>query len=282
MTTYVFPGQGSQVKGMGSTLFPEFPELVQKANTILGYSVVALCLEDNADQLNKTHYTQPALYVVNALTYLKKLKATGKKPDYVAGHSLGEYSALFAADVFDFETGLKLVQKRGELMSETRDGKMAAVIGLKSDTVQSLLEKNNLSTVSIANYNSFTQVVISGPKDDIDAAQPLFEKAGVKLFIPLKVSGAFHSPLMGEAQQRFTDFLRGFTFASPAIPVIANVNAQPYQPNEVQSNLAHQITYPVQWTRSIEYLLQRGEKTFEEIGPGKVLQGLIQRIEKGQ
>ncbi len=216
------------------------------------------------------------------MTYLKKLKETGKKPDYVAGHSLGEYNALFAAGVFDFETGLNLVQKRGELMSEARGGKMAAVIGLKSDDVQSILQRNDLTSISIANYNAFTQVVISGAKDDIDAAQPILEKSGAMLYIPLKVSGAFHSSFMGDAQQRFAEFLHGFTFASPTIPVIANVNAKPYQANEIQSNLAHQITYPVQWTRTIEYLLQKGEKTFEEIGPGKVLMGLIQRIQKGQ
>ena len=134
--------------------------------------------------MNKTNYTQPALYVVNALTYLKKLNETGRKPDYIAGHSLGEYNALLAADVFDFETGLKLVQKRGELMSEARGGKMAAIIGLKSDDVQSILQKNNLTNISIANYNSHTQVVISGPKMILIQHSPYLKKQGLCYLYP--------------------------------------------------------------------------------------------------
>ncbi len=282
MTTYIFPGQGSQIPGMGKALFSEFPELMEKANRMLGYSVQALCVEEPCELLNKTEYTQPALYIVNALTYLKKAKETGKKPDYVAGHSLGEYDALFAAGVFDFETGLKLVQKRGELMSHARGGGMAAVVGLTIKQVKAILQQNNLTTVSIANHNSHKQVVISGPNDDINLARPLFEKSGATMFIPLKVSGAFHSPYMGSAQQKFADYLKQFTFSPPIIPVIANVSAKPYQENEIQTHLAHQITHPVEWTKSIEYLLQCGEKTFEEVGPGTVLTGLVRRIQKGE
>lgn len=282
MTTYVFPGQGSQIRGMGSSLFSEFPDIVQKANDILGYYIETLCLEDPKEQLNQTEYTQPALYVVNALSYLKKIKETGKKPNFVAGHSLGEYNALFAADVFDFGTGLKLVQKRGQLMSQAKNGGMAAIVGLKSEDVQAILQKNNLATITIANYNSNTQVVISGPKDDVTKAQHLFETGGAMLVMPLKVSGAFHSPYMKGAQQEFTTFLQGFTFAQPAIPIIANVTAKPYDANEIHFLLANQITHPVKWTQSIEYLLGQGETTFEEIGPGKVLAGLIRRIQQGQ
>ncbi len=280
MTTYVFPGQGSQAKGMGGDLFSEFPDLVQKANDILGYSITSLCLEGPAN-LNITSFTQPALFVVSALTYLKKAKETGNKPNYVAGHSLGEYSALFAAGVFDFETGLKLVQKRGALMAEASGGKMAAVVGLKSDDVQAVLQKNNLSTLNIANYNTFTQNVISGPMNDIEHAKPIFEAAGA-MFIPLNVSGAFHSPLMEPAKQQFANFLNQFSFSTPTIPVIANVNAKPYENSEIQMNLANQITSPVCWTRTIEFLINKGESSFEEIGPGNVLTGLIKRIQKGQ
>ena len=165
MTTYVFPGQGSQARGMGKDLFSAFPNEINAANQILGYPIDKLCLEDSQDQLNKTNYTQPALYVVNALSFLKKMQETGTKPDYVAGHSLGEYNALFAAGVFDFETGLRLVQKRGELMSQANGGGMAATVGLKHDNIETLLQKGNLETVSIANYNSYTQIVISGPKE---------------------------------------------------------------------------------------------------------------------
>lgn len=281
MTTYVFPGQGSQVRGMGQEVFPLFPELVEQANHILGYSIEGLCLEGHDEQLNRTFYTQPALFVVNALTYLHKIQQTGKKPDYVAGHSLGEYNALFAAEVFDFATGLKLVQERGDLMSKAAGGGMAAVIGLKHDIVQNLLNEHNLLEIRIANFNSHTQIVISGPKDDIIAAQAFFEQAGA-MYIPLKVSGAFHSPYMGPAQQQFATFLHRFKFNTPSIPVIANINALPYQETDTASHLAHQITHPVQWTKTIEYLVNKGENNFEEIGPGKVLTGLIRRIQKGQ
>lgn len=281
MTTYVFPGQGSQKKGMGDGLFSQFPDLVEKANQILGYPIQTLCLEDPEDKLNNTQYTQPALYVVGTLSYLKKLQETGQKPDYVAGHSLGEYNALFAAGVFDFETGLKLVQKRGELMSQARDGGMAAIIGLTSDTVEALLKQNNINSVSISNFNTYTQVVISGPKEDVAKTQSLFESAKA-MFFPLKVSGAFHSALMQNAQQSFAEFIKQFNFAIPTIPVIANLNAQPYQVNDVQANLTSQITHPVLWTQSIEYLLKQNEQNFEEIGSSTVLTGLIQRIKKGQ
>lgn len=281
MTVFVFPGQGSQVRGMGESLFQEFPELVYQANQICGFSIESICLENPNELLNQTQYTQPALFVVNALSYLNKIKK-GEKPTYVAGHSLGEYNALFAAGAFDFETGLKLVQKRGNLMSKAIGGGMAAVIGLKSEVVQALLDENNLSDISIANYNSFTQIVISGSKDAITAADQLFINKGAILFMPLKVSGAFHSPFMKDAQKEFTEFLQGFTFDSLKIPVIANVTAKPYQPNEIHSLLAQQITSPVKWTQSIEYLIQEKETNFEEVGPGKVLAGLITRIQKGQ
>ncbi|EKD74157.1 MAG: hypothetical protein ACD_45C00056G0013 [uncultured bacterium] len=282
MTTYVFPGQGSQTRGMGELLFVEFSDLVKQADTILGYSIGTLCLEDPHEQLNKTEFTQPALYIVNALSYLKKYNATKTKPDYIAGHSLGEYNALFAAGVFDFVTGLKLVQKRGQLMSQAVDGGMAAIVGLKSENIQTLLQENNLSNVVIANYNSYTQVVISGPKQSIQTAEPIFKHAGAKLYIPLKVSGAFHSPLMNPAQQQFSEFLAGFIFSEPSIPVIANINAKPYTFTNIHTHLANQINHSVQWTQSIEYILMQGETYFEEIGPGKVLAGLITRIQKGQ
>lgn len=282
MTTFIFPGQGSQAKGMGGTLFSEFPNEVQKANSILGYSIAALCLEDQNNQLNLTNFTQPALYVVNALSYLKKLQENSKKPEYMAGHSLGEYSALFAAGVYDFETGLKLVQKRGELMSKATGGGMAAVVGLKCEAVQDILKQNNLSSVSIANYNSNLQNIISGPKEAITSAEGLFIKAGAMLYMPLKVSGAFHSSFMNNAQQEFSEFLKGFQFNAPAITVIANLDAKPYTRDNIVSNLTQQINNPVLWTQSIAYLLSHGETEFVEIGPGKVLTGLVSKIQKGQ
>lgn len=282
MTTYVFPGQGSQVRGMGKDLFSQFPDITQQANQILGYDIAKLCVEDPEQKLNNTCYTQPALFTVNALTYLKKQLAGATKPNFVAGHSLGEYNALHAAGVFDFATGLKLVQKRGELMNQAQGGGMAAIVGLSADQITATLQAHGLNTINIANYNSYTQSVISGLKADIDKSLPLFEKAGAMLVIPLKVSGAFHSPYMKPAEQSFTTHLQQFTFSRPHIPVIANVDAKPYLETSILSNLAKQITHSVQWTTSIKYLVQQGETQFEEIGPGKILTGLIQRIQQGK
>ena len=279
MVTYVFPGQGSQKKGMGGTLFDEFPELTKQADRILGYSIKELCLEDPNLNLSQTQYTQPALYTVNALSYLKKINETGKKPDFVAGHSLGEYNALLAAGAFDFETGLKLVKKRGELMSRATGGGMAAVIGLNEEQVTNVLQQNQLQNISIANLNSPFQIVISGPKADVDNAKTVFEGVkDVKLFTPLKTSGAFHSRYMEEAKQEFANFINTFSFSKLAIPVIANVNARPYRPSDIKQNLVEQITHPVKWTESIRYLMGLGEMEFEELGTGRVLAGLIQRI----
>ncbi len=282
MTTYLFPGQGSQAKGMGEDLFNAFPEWVKKADAILGYSIAELCLEDPREQLNETDFTQPALYVVNALAYLQRLQETSQKPDYLAGHSLGEYNALFAAGVMDFETGLKLVQKRGALMRQAMGGGMAAVIGLPLSAIKGVLAEANLTTFSVANYNSFSQFVLSGTAEAIASSEAIFKQAGAKLYKPLKVSGAFHSSFMDQAQREFAAFIAGFHFNPPEIPVIANVDALPYAANTITNNLTKQINHPVLWTQSMEYLLQKGETDFVEIGPGKVLAGLIGRIQKGQ
>lgn len=281
MTTFMFPGQGSQFCGMGEHLFSEFPELVACADSVLGYSIKALCLEDSNKQLDKTNYTQPALYTVNVLSYLQKIKEQEQQPDYLIGHSLGEYSALFAAGVFDFETGLRLVQKRGQLMSQETNGSMAAVIGLSGEQVEALINNNHLQQqVSIANYNSYSQIVLSGASEGIAAMEPLALAAGATYFIPLRVSGAFHSPYMQTAQTHFHEFLTGFNFSPAKIPVLANINAKPYQANETSNNLSAQITHPVLWRQSIEYLLNAGEVNFEEIGPGKVLSGILNRIKR--
>ncbi len=175
MATFIFPGQGSQVKGMGGNLFNEFRELTAQADDILGYSIKELCMEDPNSTLGQTQYTQPALFVVSALSYLKRIKETGRKPDFVAGHSLGEYNALFAAGAFDFETGLKLVKKRGELMSLATGGSMAVVLGITEENIVEVLEQNGLYSIDIANVNSPYQVAISGLKEDIDKARLNFQ-----------------------------------------------------------------------------------------------------------
>jgi len=275
---YVFPGQGSQSTGMGGGLFDQFPELVKQADEVLGCSIKSLCLDDPEKRLNQTDYTQPALYIVNALTYLSKTEKTDLRPDFVAGHSLGEYNALFAAGVFDFITGLKLVQKRGQTMVKVTGGGMAAVIGMQPDKIKRVLKDAAFETIDIANYNSPKQTVISGRKEDIDAVKAVFEDAGAKLFIPLKVSGAFHSRYMQEAQNEFADFLKRFKFHPLKIPVIANYTAAPYQNDETMNNMIQQISNPVRWVESIQYLKLQPEPEFEEIGPGKVLTKLIAQI----
>lgn len=275
---FVFPGQGSQKVGMGAELFRKYPREVAVADSILGGSIERLCLEDPLGQLNQTEYTQPALYIVNALTYLDKLNQGAGRPDFVAGHSLGEYDALFAAGAFDFATGLRLVHKRGALMGQARGGGMAAVIGLSVPQVRAVLADSRFDAIDIANLNSPSQVAISGPVAQINAAQEPFEQAGARLFIPLKVSAAFHSRAMAAAAEEFRRFIEPVEFRPLQLPVISNVTARPYGPAEVRELLAKQISSPVRWSESIEYLLREPSPEFEEIGPGAVLTGLIRQI----
>lgn len=278
MVTYVFPGQGSQRRGMGGALFEDFNDLTAKVDDILGYSIKELCLDDPLGQLNQTQYTQPALYVVNVFSYLKKIEEVGKKPDYAAGHSLGEYNALFAADVFDFETGLRLVQRRGELMAQAKGGGMAAVIGLSEEKIQRILDENGLNTLVIANYNSPSQIVISGKREDIERAESIFTANGAPLYVPLRVSGAFHTRYMEDAQKQFKSFLDEFEVSEPTLEVVSNVYARPYDPKRIKETLAEQITNSVKWTESIRYLMGKRDMEFEEVGPGNVLTKLIKKI----
>lgn len=276
---YVFPGQGSQKMGMGEHLFDRFPEIIEVADATLGYSIKSLCLEDPANQLTQTQYTQPALFTVNALTFLSAQEESEQSPNFVAGHSLGEYNALFAAGAFDFATGLKLVQKRGELMSKATGGSMAAVIGLTADQIRDVILLYGSTEVTIANLNAPQQTVISGSKEAIDAIKPSIEEAGARIFMPLKVSGAFHSRFMKPARVEFEAYLKQFTFNQPSIPVISNVEALPYPPDAVADLLAQQITSPVRWVNTIQYLLSQPDPRFEEIGPGNILKGLMRQID---
>ena len=276
---YVFPGQGSQRKGMGAQLFNAFPELTAQADTILGYSIKELCLNGPDQQLRDTRYTQPALFVVNALTYLDKLRQDPAMPDYVAGHSLGEYNALCAAGVFDFATGVQLVRKRGELMSQAPSGTMAAVLNCPEATVQRILREHRLERIDVANFNTPSQLVLAGLRDDILKAQPLFDFDDVK-YIPLNVGAAFHSRYMQAAMEEFERFLQDVSFMPPNIPVISNVHARPYRLEQLRTNLAEQICRPVRWTESIRYLMSQGAPTFEELGPGNVLTRLIADIQR--
>lgn len=280
MKAYIFPGQGSQKKGMGESLFDEFGEQTAIADKVLGYSIKELCLHDPDNKLINTQYTQPALYVVNCLTYLKKIKEGAPQPEFVAGHSLGEYSALFAGGVFDFETGLKLVKYRGELMSRAENGGMAAVIGMSEEQIAQTFKDHNINDIDVANFNSPSQIVISGRKESVVNAKEAFEKSGAKHYIVLNVGGAFHSRYMDAAHQKFRAYIDEFTFADIKTPIISNVTARPHTPEAIKENLAKQIVSSVKWTESVRYIQAFGSVEFEEVGPGYALTGLVNKISK--
>lgn len=274
----MFPGQGSQFRGMGHDLFPRYPHLIQQANDILGFSIEKLCLEDPGDDLSKTQFTQVALFVVNALSWQAAFGDSGRLPDAACGHSLGEYSALFAAGVFDFATGLRLVQKRGELMGRQQGGGMAAAIGFDADYIRKILDDFAFDTLDIANYNSPRQVVISGPKRDIEDVAVLFAEVPESRYVVLNVSGAFHSRYMREAGSEFAAFIRTLPFNAPRFPVISNFLARPYTSTDLVTTLTNQISSPVRWVDSIHYLLAQGACDFHEIGPGTTLTRLLYQI----
>ncbi|WP_227011314.1 ACP S-malonyltransferase [Alkalilimnicola sp. S0819] len=263
----MFPGQGAQRIGMGEELFAAFPELIARADEILGYSLRELCLQGPMERLSLTSFTQPALFVVNALAWLRHVEQAGL-PDYLLGHSVSEYVALFGAGVVDFDTGLRLVQKRGELMARAQGGAMAAVLGLDEAQVRAVLQGQGLEGVYAANINTPRQIVISGERAAVERAEALFTAAGASYFKVLPVSGAFHTPFMADARTEFEAFLGGIEFAAPQIPVISNVTARPHQPARIRERMAEQITAPVRWAESIRYLLALGlePSNFEEIG----------------
>jgi trans-AT polyketide synthase/acyltransferase/oxidoreductase domain-containing protein len=277
--TYLFPGQGAQKAGMGKLLFPEFPEQVSAADRILGYSLEELCVRDPRQELVQTQFTQPALYAVSCLSYLKESRDQPFAGQvYAAGHSVGEYSALYAAGCFSFEDGLRLVKKRGELMSLVKGGGMAAVIGKTAEEIEKLLHQFAYDTIDVANYNSREQTVISGLAQEIADVRKLFEESGVRMYVPLKVSGAFHSRYMADTAEKFRQFLEPFEFRAPKFPVIANVHARPYASAEIKQTLARQIASPVQWSKSMEYLRGLGEMEFRELGESKILTNLLRQV----
>lgn len=272
----MFPGQGSQFKGMGKSLFPLFKRETQIASDCLGYDIEELCISDPNKELVLTQFTQPALYTVNSFNYLHQKK--GYNPDYAIGHSLGEYNALMIAGAFDFETGLRLVQKRGQLMSEASGGGMAAIVGAHIDVILSFLDNSNLKSLDIANYNTPKQTVISGPKDDIEKAVQLFKKDKIRSIV-LSVSAPFHSRYMKSASEEYAEFIKDFTFNDLKIPVISNVSGLPYQNEDIKSLLCSQISGSVKWTDTIHYLLSNGVGEFKEIG-GNILTKMVNDIKR--
>ncbi len=278
-TVFMFPGQGSQSVGMGAELFERYPDLVAEADASLGYSIRELCLENPDGKLNSTDYTQPALYIVDVLSFQAKVEDEDIKPDFVIGHSLGEYAALYASGAFDFTTGLKLVQKRGALMSAASGGGMAAILGMDGDAVTTALSELGADSIDVANFNSPRQTVISGLKADIETFAPQLMEKGAKKVVILKVSGAFHSRYMKPAADEFEAFLNAFSFSSLKIPCIANCSAEPYTDESIASNLIRQIYSSVRWIETIMGLREQGAETFIEVGPGSVLKGLLRQIQ---
>lgn len=276
-TAWVFPGQGSQAIGMGADLF-ELPEAAAKlaqAQEILGWSVSDIC-QNADDQVSQTLYTQPCLYTVEAIL-ADLLRDRGQSPDLVAGHSLGEYSALYAAGVFDFATGLKLVKKRAELMNQASDGMMAALIGFDREQLEAQLAQT--SEVVLANDNNAGQVVISGTPAGVEKVMAQVKS---KRAVKLNVSGAFHSPLMADAAQEFEQVLQPVPFATAQVLVLSNVDPTPTTDAEtLKQRLIQQMTGSVRWREISLQLPESGIERVVEVGPGKVLTGLIKRTCSG-
>jgi len=280
-TACIFPGQGSQSKGMGAELFDRFAEWTREADAILGYSIRELCVDDPRGELGQTAFTQPALFVVNAMTFRARVEGGAAAPAFVAGHSLGEFNALHAAGAFDFATGLTLVRRRGQMMGEVRGGGMAAVIGPEPARIEAVLASSDAGRrLDVANFNSFDQTVIAGPKDDLAAVKTDFEAAGVRAYIPLNVSAPFHSRYMRDVAASYASVLDGVEFRAPAIPVVANFTGRPYDASAVRDTLGSQIANAVRWLDSMIYMLDHDVTEFQEIGPGTVLAKLAAQIRK--
>lgn len=278
---YVFPGQGSQFPGMAKRLYETDEtarKMLEKANEILGFRITDIMFEGTAEDLKQTKVTQPAIFL-HSVVLAKCLPDF--RPDMVAGHSLGEFSALVAAGAMDFEEGLKLVSIRATAMQkacEITEGGMAAILALPDEKIEQICRETE-GTVVAANYNCNGQVVISGEKAAVDAACAKLKEAGAKRALPLPVGGAFHSPLMEPAREELAEGIRKAVFHTPVCPVYQNVTAMPStDPEEIKANLLSQLTSPVRWTQSVKNMIEDGADHFIELGPGKVLQGLVSKI----
>lgn len=283
---FIFPGQGSQYVGMGKELNETATgrKLFAEAEKALGFSLSSLCFDGPEDLLTRTENTQPAVLTVSLIA-LNLLREKGLRPELVAGHSLGEYSALAAGGSLSFADAVRLVRRRGELMEEvTKEagGGMAAIIGLDAGEVEDICrEASGAGVVEAVNYNSPVQTIISGETAGLDKAREIALARGAKRAIPLPVSAPFHSSLMNPVADRFQPELEETELRDAEIPVIANITGQPEtQAGEIRGNLIRQINGPVHWTESVQYMISRGIDTFVEVGPGKVLTGLLRKIDR--
>lgn len=284
MRAYIFPGQGAQFTGMGKDLYENSPlarEYFEKANEILGYRITDLMFEGTSEDLRQTKVTQPAVFlhsVISAIALGDKFK-----PDMVAGHSLGEFSALVAAGALTFEEGLRLVYARAMAMQkacEKEPSTMAAVLGLDDETVEEVCDEVNKEHIVVAaNYNCPGQLVISGSIEGIDKACELLKQRGAKRALKLPVGGAFHSPLMEPARQELQAAIEKAVVSTPVCPVYQNVNANPQtDPESIKKNLIAQLTAPVRWTQTVKNMINDGADEFIELGPGDVLKGLVKKV----
>ncbi|MDY0780755.1 ACP S-malonyltransferase [Tenacibaculum sp. IB213877] len=284
MKAYIFPGQGAQFTGMGLDLYEKSPlaqELFEKANDILGFSITDVMFEGTDEELKQTKVTQPAIFLHSVI--LAKVLGDDFKPEMVAGHSLGELSALVANGVLSFEDGLQLVSKRALAMQkacEMQESTMAAVLGLEDQVVEDVCNEID-GVVVAANYNCPGQLVISGEIEAINKACEVLKEKGAKRALVLPVGGAFHSPLMEPAREELAAAIEATTFNEPTCPVYQNVTASAVtSPEEIKKNLMAQLTAPVRWTQSIQQMIADGGTEFVEVGPGKVLQGLMRKIDR--
>jgi len=284
MKAFVFPGQGAQFPGMGKDLFDassEARQLFEKANTILGYNITEIMFGDNSEALKATNITQPAIFLNSVILF--KLLKNKLRPDFVGGHSLGEFSALVSAGYIDFEDGLILVKKRAEAMQKAcikNPSTMAAIIGLENNQVEEIC--NEISEIVVpANYNCPGQLVISGSFAGIDIACKKLTEIGARRALKLQVGGAFHSPLMKPAKEELEIAINKTTFKKGLYPIYQNVNASAItSPKKIKENLIKQLTAPVKWTQIMENMLKDGVTEVVEVGPGKVLQGLFKKVDR--